>query len=116
MFKNPADTTNQFLTDAKFFERTAKLNGCEPVQTLETVYDHLVQQKPRDFVDCIKWARLRFQVGLHNFLFKFWYALTENSSVVLCLHHKMTSSILEYQTCKLKQQTQFSVCIHKTRH
>jgi len=66
LFKNPADTTNQFLTDAKFFERTAKLNGCEPVQTLETVYDHLVQQKPRDFVDCIKWARLRFQFQYHN--------------------------------------------------
>lgn len=66
LFKNPADTSNQYITDSKFYERTAKLNGSEPLQTLETVYDHLVQQKPKDFSDCVRWARLRFQELYHN--------------------------------------------------
>lgn len=65
LFRNPADTCNQYITDSKFYERTAKLNGSEPLQTLETVYDHLVHNKPKDFTDCVKWARMRFQ-DLYN--------------------------------------------------
>lgn len=66
LFRNPADTCNQYITDLKFFERTSKLNGSEPLQTLENVYDHLVSNKPKDFNDCVKWARLRFQELYYN--------------------------------------------------
>jgi len=66
LFKNPADTANSFISDSKFYERTCKLNGDEPAQCLETVYATLVKDKPNDFVDCIKWARNRFQELYHN--------------------------------------------------
>lgn len=75
LFRNPADTANQYICDPKFMERTLKLNGSEPMQTLEGVYETLVRSKPTDFSACVKWARLRFeelysstiQQLLHNF-------------------------------------------------
>nr|XP_039247456.1 ubiquitin-like modifier-activating enzyme 1 [Styela clava] len=66
IFKQPAETANQFLTDAKFFERTEKLPGMEPIVTLESVFSSLVSQYPKSFVDCVKWARTRFQEQYYN--------------------------------------------------
>ena len=63
LFRNPADTANQYICDPKFMERTLKLNGSEPMQTLEGVYETLVRSKPNDFSACVKWARLRFEVS-----------------------------------------------------
>ena len=62
LFTNHAEIANQYLKDGKFFERTAKLPGAEPIATLEQVYETLVKTKPHDFSDCVKWARIRFQV------------------------------------------------------
>ena len=62
LFTNPAEIANQYLKDAKFYERTTKLPGAEPVVTLEQVYETLVKGKPQNFADCVKWARFRFQV------------------------------------------------------
>jgi len=60
-FTNPAEDANQYITDSKFMERTLKLNGSEPMQTLEAVYNTLVRSKPTNFNDCVQWARLRFE-------------------------------------------------------
>nr|CAB3267419.1 ubiquitin-like modifier-activating enzyme 1 [Phallusia mammillata] len=66
LFRNPAETVNQYITDSKFFERTLKLPGSEPISTMELVYETLVKQKPQNFSDCVQWARLRFQELYHN--------------------------------------------------
>lgn len=62
LFKQPAEAANQYLTDDKFVEKTSKLPGIEPITTIEGVYRSLVSQKPKDYADCVAWARLRFQV------------------------------------------------------
>nr|BEH82872.1 ubiquitin-activating enzyme [Halocynthia roretzi] len=66
LFKQPAETINQFLTEAKFYERTQKLPGIEPVLTLEVLKTGLVTERPENFRDCVQWARKRFQDQYHN--------------------------------------------------
>uniref|UniRef100_H2Z056 E1 ubiquitin-activating enzyme n=1 Tax=Ciona savignyi TaxID=51511 RepID=H2Z056_CIOSA len=66
LFRNSADTANQYLTDAKFYERISRLPGSEPIFTLEAVYSALVKNRPADFGDCVKFARFRFQELYHN--------------------------------------------------
>lgn len=68
MFNNPAETVLQYFNDPKFMDKTLRLSGSEPVSKLQEVYECLVKHKPQDFADCVKWARLRFQVSLINFL------------------------------------------------
>ena len=36
------------------------------VETLEDISKNLVKDLPKDFADCIKWARLLFQEYYHN--------------------------------------------------
>ena len=36
------------------------------VETLESVQKSLVDDLPKDFADCVKWARLLFQENYHN--------------------------------------------------
>ena len=76
LFRNCAETANQYLSDTEgFLARTQKLPGTEPLATLQQVYEVLVTDKPSNFDDCIKWARLYFekqyshqiQQLLHNF-------------------------------------------------
>lgn len=66
VFKQAPETANQYLTDSKFYERTTKLPGVEPVTTLETVQTMLINERPKDFADCVKWARLKFQDQYFN--------------------------------------------------
>ncbi|XP_078494377.1 ubiquitin-like modifier-activating enzyme 1 [Ciona intestinalis] len=66
LFRNSADTANQYLTDPKFYERISKLPGAEPVTTLEAVHNALLKNRPQNFADCVQFARIRFQELYHN--------------------------------------------------
>ena len=74
-FKNMAENAAYYLGDAKFIERTLKLPGSQPMQTLESVKKALVTDRPSSFKDCVEWARVRFEENfcnkikqlLHNF-------------------------------------------------
>ena len=43
-----------------------KLQGAEPVETLEKVKRVLVDECPKSFEDCVAWARKLFQDLFHN--------------------------------------------------
>jgi len=66
LFTTPGELANQYIGDAKFMERTAKMQGMQLVETLETIRKALVTEKPKNFEDCIAWARLLFQELFHN--------------------------------------------------
>ncbi|XP_052780661.1 ubiquitin-like modifier-activating enzyme 1 isoform X2 [Mya arenaria] len=65
-FRGPIETAKLYLTDPKFLERTMKLQGTQPIETLDTVRKVLVDQKPGSFEDCVKYARLMWQENYHN--------------------------------------------------
>ncbi|KAG0169689.1 SPS-sensor component ptr3 [Apophysomyces sp. BC1034] len=59
-FKQPADNVNLYLTQPNFVESTLKQGGNQK-DTLETVHNYLVQDKPLSFPQCIAWARHKFE-------------------------------------------------------
>jgi len=65
-FSQAADTAHQYLNDPKFIERTLKLQGMQPFETLETVKRVLVEERPKTFEDCVAWARNLFQENYNN--------------------------------------------------
>lgn len=66
LFTQPVESALQYLTDPKFVERTMKLQGTQPQETLETVKKVLTTEKPKDFQDCVAFARHLFQENYNN--------------------------------------------------
>uniref|UniRef100_A0A452I3T0 E1 ubiquitin-activating enzyme n=1 Tax=Gopherus agassizii TaxID=38772 RepID=A0A452I3T0_9SAUR len=56
LFKQPAESVNQYISDPKFMERTLKLPGTQPLEVLEAVNKSLVSERPRSWADCVGWA------------------------------------------------------------
>lgn len=65
-FRGPIETANLYLTDPKFMERTMKLQGTQPVETLDTVRKVLVDNRPKSFEDCVLYARHLWQENYSN--------------------------------------------------
>ncbi len=55
-----------YLSEADFVDKTLKLQGQEPIETLEKVKKILVDERPANFEECVNWARLFFQELFHN--------------------------------------------------
>lgn len=66
LFKQPIEVAHQYITDPKFMERTSKLQGTQPVETLETVIKALIDDKPADFQACVEFARNLWQENYNN--------------------------------------------------
>jgi ubiquitin-activating enzyme E1 len=66
LFVQGAETAQQYLTDPKFIDRTLKLPGSQPLETLQNVQKTLIDDKPASFEDCVSWARLLYQDNYCN--------------------------------------------------
>lgn len=60
LFKGGPGEVNNYLTQANYLEELAKQQNVQ-LQHLTTVKSYLIDEKPKDFADCIKWARLLFE-------------------------------------------------------
>jgi len=65
-FKQSAENAAHYLGDAKFIEKTLKLPGAQPAQTLESLKRSLVDDKPANMTDCVTWARNHFESQYNN--------------------------------------------------
>jgi ubiquitin-activating enzyme E1 len=59
-FKQPADNVNLYLTQPNFVDATLKQGGTAR-DTIETVSNYLIADKPANFADCVAWARFKFE-------------------------------------------------------
>lgn len=66
LFKQPAENAAHFLADPKYIERTLKLPGTQPLENLESVKRALIDERPKDFKDCVAWARNQWQDQYSN--------------------------------------------------
>ena len=64
MFQEPL-SASQYLVEADFVEKTKKLQGGQPIETLEVV-KRLLLERPSSFNACIEWARRYWQEMFHN--------------------------------------------------
>lgn len=65
-FKQAAENAAQYITDPTYIERVLKYPGVQPLEVLESVKIALIDDKPKDFFDCVKWARLHWQEQYSN--------------------------------------------------
>jgi len=66
LFKIGPDAVQQYLTDPGFLDRTLKMAGNQPMEMLEIVKRFLVVERPNNFEDCVRWARLHWQEQYDN--------------------------------------------------
>lgn len=66
IFKQAAESAALYVDDAGFVERTTRLPGSQSLDVFEAVKVALVDERPRNFEDCVKWARLHFEEQFHN--------------------------------------------------
>ncbi|XP_049539209.1 ubiquitin-like modifier-activating enzyme 1 [Anopheles darlingi] len=66
IFKQAAENAAQYITDPTFIERTLKLPGVQPLEALESVKKALIDERPKMFEDCVKWARVHFEEQYSN--------------------------------------------------
>jgi ubiquitin-activating enzyme E1 len=76
--KNP-EVVNLYLTTPNYLGAALKQSGNEK-QTLETLRDYLVTEKPLTFDDCIVWARLQFEKYYNNAIAQLLYNFPKDST------------------------------------
>ena len=77
-FAGPAEIVNLYITQPNYLDASLKQSGNEK-QTLETLRDFLVTEKPLTFEDCITWARQEFQKQYYNAISQLLYNFPKDS-------------------------------------
>ena len=78
-FAGPPEVVNLYLTQPSYIEQTLKQSGNE-LETLETLRNYLVTQKPLSFDDCIAWGRLQFEREYNNSIQQLLYNFPKDST------------------------------------
>lgn len=66
LYHNVPESVNSYITNPKFMETLKKQSGGSRLETLTTIRDALVSERPNHFEDCIKWGRLKFEEYFNN--------------------------------------------------
>jgi ubiquitin-activating enzyme E1 len=78
-FAGPADVVNLYITQPNYLASALKQSGNEK-QTLETLRDFLVTEKPLTFEDCIIWARQQFEKQYNNAIQQLLYNFPKDAT------------------------------------
>jgi ubiquitin-activating enzyme E1 len=78
-FAGPAEIVNLYITQPNYLETALKQAGNEK-QTLDTLKEFLVSQKPLSFEDCITWARNQFEKQYNNAIQQLLYNFPKHST------------------------------------
>lgn len=65
LYKQTPENVKQYIEDPAFIERTNRLPGLQPVEIMDSVKTS-VTERPNNFDDCIKWARMHFEDQFTN--------------------------------------------------
>lgn len=77
-FAGPAEIVNQYITQPNYLASALKQSGNEK-QTLETLRDFLVTEKPSTYEDCLFWARMQFEKQYNNAIQQLLYNFPKDS-------------------------------------
>ncbi|RVE45758.1 hypothetical protein evm_009606 [Chilo suppressalis] len=65
LFRQAAEHASQYLRDPAFLDRALRLPGSQPLEALESVR-HAINERPLNFSDCVRWARLHWEAQYCN--------------------------------------------------
>ncbi|KAG0150261.1 hypothetical protein CROQUDRAFT_130822 [Cronartium quercuum f. sp. fusiforme G11] len=63
-FVKPPETVNQYLSLPNFVETLRQ--GGNPTEQLNQIKEYLVDNRPLTFGECVRWARLKFELEFNN--------------------------------------------------
>ncbi|PLW21703.1 hypothetical protein PCANC_03221 [Puccinia coronata f. sp. avenae] len=63
-FAKPAETINQYLTIPNYIETLRQ--GGNPIEQINQIKEFLIDSRPTNFADCVRWARLKFELEFNN--------------------------------------------------
>ena len=78
-FAGSAEVVNLYLTQPKYLDSALKQSGNQK-QTLETLKEFLVDEKPTTFKDCIWWARYQFEKQYNHAIAQLLYNFPKDST------------------------------------
>jgi len=61
LFKNQPQNANSYIANANFVDTLEKGNLVAKLDTLTSIKKLLIDEKPQNYDDCIRWARLKFE-------------------------------------------------------
>jgi len=66
LYKNSSENVNSYITNPAFVESLKKQSAGSRLEILQTVKGCLLDEKPKNFDQCIFWARLKFEELFNN--------------------------------------------------
>lgn len=78
-FRSDAESVLQYLRDPQEFTALLRGPGQGQRERLERLLSSLITERPRNFADCVRWARLRFQELFHNQILQLLYNFPSDS-------------------------------------
>lgn len=78
-FAGPPEIVNTYITQKDYLGSALKQSGNEK-QTLETLRDYLVTEKPESFDDCVEWARMQFEKHYNNAIQQLLYNFPKDAT------------------------------------
>ena len=78
-FTGPAETVNMYINQPNYLASALKQSGNDK-QTLETLRDYLVTEKPLTFDDCITWGRYQFEKEFNNNIAQLLYNFPKDAT------------------------------------
>lgn len=66
LFKQSALSAELYLLDPSKFQESLSQVGVQPLEVLETVKRMLVDERPKTFEECVRWARLHWERQYNN--------------------------------------------------
>ena len=78
-FAGPSEIVNAYMKQKDYLGTALKQSGNEK-QTLETLRDFLVTDRPQTFDDCVVWARLQFEKQYSNAIQQLLYNFPKDSN------------------------------------
>ncbi|KAF1992954.1 ubiquitin-activating enzyme E1 [Amniculicola lignicola CBS 123094] len=79
LFVKGPEVVNLYLTQPNYLADSLKQSGSEK-QTLESLRDYLVTEKPLSFDDCIIWARQQFEKSYNNAIQQLLYNFPKDAT------------------------------------
>ena len=78
-FVGPPETVNLYLSTPDYINTTLKQQGNEKF-VLDSLRAYLVTDVPRDYEDCLKWARIQFEQQYNNAILQLLYNFPKGST------------------------------------
>jgi len=73
LFTQKPENAYKYINEPKFLEKQLKGPGSTPLDLLRGLKKDLCLECPKNFDDCVKWARLQFQENFHNTIAQLLY-------------------------------------------